>query len=87
MPVLARRARLGDVEGAGEDDHRVAAQVLADDPVEGQQALDQGVVAGDGVQAGLGLGPLVAGERGELRRQRPGGADAGVLVQFGELGG
>jgi hypothetical protein len=29
-----------------------------------QQALDQGVVAGNGVQAGLGLGALVAGERG-----------------------
>ena len=37
---------LGDVQRAGEDDHRVAAQVLADDPVERQQALDQGVVAG-----------------------------------------
>ena len=27
---------LGDVEGAGEDHNRVAAQVLADDPVDGQ---------------------------------------------------
>lgn len=60
---------LGDVEGAGEDDDRIAAQVLADEAVEGQQALDQGVVAGDGVQAGLGLGALVAGERGQLQRQ------------------
>jgi hypothetical protein len=43
---------------------RVAAQVLADDPVERHEPLDQEVVAGDGGQAGFGLGALVAGERG-----------------------
>ena len=78
---------LGHVERAGQDDHRVAAQVLADDPVERQQSLDQGVVVGDGVQPGPAWARSSPASGASFGRQRPGRADAGVLVELGQFGG
>ncbi len=85
--VLAQRG-LGDVQRAGQDDHRQAAQVGADDADERQQPLGQRIVAaGDGEQL---LARLLAARLRQRRAascQRLRRTDLGVLVLLGERGG